>query len=182
MMDEARFWKIVDASREQARAKKPRPGQDFLDLHMETLAAALQPLPPNDLIAFQERFQHYRGLAYRWDLWAAAYWLHGGCSDDGFLDFRSCLISLGKQRFFQVMKDPDALADIVGGPDVPYLQAEGFQYVAGKVYEAKTGEPMPAGERHGPAAPAGSRIDCEDEDIMSRRFPKIVAKFPDMGD
>lgn len=30
--------------------------------------------------------------AYRRDLWAAAYHANGGCSDDGFIDFRIWLI------------------------------------------------------------------------------------------
>ena len=54
----------------------------------------------------------------------------GGCGDDGFWDFRSCLISLGKEQFFHVLKEPDALADIVNQPNVPFMLAEGFQYVA----------------------------------------------------
>lgn len=182
MMEEARFWEIVDSSRQRAREMKRRPGQDFVDLHEQTLADALRHLPPAEIVAFRERFWCYHGLAYRWDLWAAAYWLHGGCSDDGFIDFRSCLISLGKKLFFQVLKDPDALADIVDRPDAPYMQAEGFQYVASKVYEEKTGEEMPEGEAYGPAKPAGRRIDYDDDEVMRRRFPKIVAKFPDMGD
>jgi hypothetical protein len=127
MMEEARFWNIIDSSRQRAREMKRLPRQDFLELHEQTLADALRPLPPVEIAAFHERFSYYRGLAYRWDLWAAAYWLHGGCSNDGFLDFRSCLISLGKTLFFQVLKAPDSLADIVDRPDVPYMQAEGFQ-------------------------------------------------------
>jgi hypothetical protein len=182
MMEEARFWGIIDSSRQRARATQRRPGQDFIDLHEQTLADELRRLPPAEIFAFRERFWYYHGLAYRWDLWAVAYWLHGGCSDDGFIDFRSCLISLGKELFFQVLKDPDALAEIVGHPDAPYMQAEGFQYVASKVYEEKTGEEMPEGEAYGPARPAGRRIDSEDEEAMRRRFPRIVARFPDMGD
>ncbi len=182
MVDEARFWQIVDDSRLKARAVKRRPDEDFIDVHERTLAESLRALPPAEIAAFSERFWHFHRLAYRWDLWAAAYWLHGGCGDDGFIDFRACLISLGKQLFFQALKDPDSLADVVGGADIPYMQAEGFQYVASRVYEELTGEEMPEGERHGPQEPMGTRIDHDDEEVMSERFPKIVAKFPEMGD
>ncbi len=187
MMDEARFWEIIDSSRERALALKRRPGEDFIDLHERTLAEALRRLSPEEIIAFDERFWHYHHLAYRWDLWAAAYWLHAGCSDDGFIDFRSCLISLGKERFFRVLNDPDALADIVDRPDAPYMQAEGFQYVAGKVYEEKTGARMPPSEGEDDdddsiSEPKGERIDHDDDEVMRRHFPKIVAKYPDMGD
>lgn len=182
MMDETRFWNIIDTSRQRAREMKRAAGQDFIDLHEQTLADELRQLQPDEIFAFNERFWHFHGMAYRWNLWAAAYWLHGGCGNDGFIDFRSNLISLGKQLYFQILDDPDTLADIVDRPDTPYMQAEGFQYVASKVYKQLTGRAMPDGESHGPKNPIGERIDHEDREVMRKHFPKIVAKFPDMGD
>jgi len=182
MMDETRFWQIIDTSRQRAREMTRKAGEDFIDLHEKTLAEVLRGVTPGEVLAFDERFNHYHGLAYRWDLWAAAYWLHGGCSDDGFIDFRSCLISLGKELFFQVLNDPDSLAQIIDRPDAPYMQAEGFQYVPSKVYEEMTGQQMPSGEYKGPRAPTGERIDHDDDEVMRRHFPKIVEKFPEMGD
>ncbi len=182
MMDEGRFWELIDTSRRRAAGPERRPGQDFLDLHEQALAEMLRRLPPDEIAAFSERFWHNHALAYRWDLWAAAYWLHGGCGNDGFTDFRSCLVSLGKEHFFQALKNPDSLADLVDRPDTPYMQAEGFQYVAGKVYKEKTGKEMTLGVADGPAEPVGERIDHDDEEVMRELFPKIVAKFPDMGD
>jgi hypothetical protein len=135
-----------------------------------------------EVFAFSERFDYFHGLAYRWDLWAAAYWLHSGCGDDGFTDFRYNLVSLGKGRFFQALNDPDSLADLVDLPDTPYLQAEGIQYVPSRVYEELTGKRMPEGTSHGPEEPVGHRIDHDDDEVMRQRFPKLVAKFPDMGD
>jgi hypothetical protein len=187
MMAEDRFWDLIDSSRQQAAGMKRRRGQDFVDVHEHTLAESLRQLSPDEIIEFDDRFHYYVRLAYRWDIWGAAYWLHGGCGDDGFLDFRSCLVSLGKKRFFQVLKAPDVLADIVGRPDVPYMQAEGFQYVAMEVYKEKTGEDiplqaLPAGEATRSVDPAGDKFDFEDEDEMRQRFPKIVSKYPEMGD
>lgn len=99
-----------------------------------------------------------------------------------FGNSRYCLISLGKELFFQVLEDPDTLADIVDRPDIPYMQAEGFQYPATQVYKEKTGEEMPQGRAYRPAKPTGTRIDHDDEEVMRRHFPKIVARFPQMGD
>lgn len=182
MMDDTRFWNIIDTSRQRAAEIKRRPGQDFIDVHEQTLAEALRALPPAEIAEFADRFWHHHAMVYRWDLWAAAYWLHGGCSDDGFVDFRSCLISLGQNLFFQVLADPDSLADIVDRHDTPYMQSEGFQYVAAKVYKEKTGAEMPIGESRAPPDPAGDEFDFEDEELMRERFPRIVAKFPDMGE
>jgi hypothetical protein len=184
MMNESDFWTIIDRSRQQAQQMQRRPGEDFLSVHERTLADALGQIPPADIIAFSDRFWEYHQLAYRWDLWAAAYWLHGGCGNDGFIDFRSCLISLGKQLYFQVLHDPDSLVDLVDRPDVPYMQAEGFQYIASQTYKAKTGQDMPlaAVASHERPEPAGKRIDHDDDEVMRQHFPKLVAKFPDMGD
>jgi hypothetical protein len=184
-MEDDRFWWLIDESRKQARKKKLRPGQDFIDAHITELRKLLRELTPEELIAYNNRFQYYWNLSYRWDLWGVAYWLHAGCSDDGFIDFRACLISLGKKWYFQVLDDPDSLTDLVGRDDVPYMQAEGFQYVDTNVYREKTGyDGMPEviGEEHHPSKPKGERFDYKDDEEMRKRFPKLVARYPDMGD
>lgn len=183
MMDADRFWQLIDQSRQKAKKHKPANGDEFLDRQMEELTALLHKLPPEEIVAFKHRFAQCCNEAYRWDLWAAAYWLHGGCGDDGFIDFRSTLVSLGQEMFEQVLADPDSLADLVDRPDVPYLQGEGFQYVAPRVYKAKTGqEYRPDDEPLGPPKPKGRRIDHDDDEVMRRLFPKLVAKYPEMGD
>ena len=55
--------------------------------------------------------------AYRWDLWAAAYLIQGGCSDDGFEYFCDWLISLGKHRFEAALRNPDSLAEVIEDED-----------------------------------------------------------------
>jgi hypothetical protein len=189
MMDEATFWNIIDTSRQKAREIPLQSGQDFIDIHEQTLAEILRTLPPAEIASFRDRFWSLHRHAYRWDLWAAAYWLCAGCSDDGFTDFRSCLISLGKDLYYRILADPDTLADIVDLPDTPYMQAEGFQYIASRVYEEVTGEEIPEeewpeseGDYNAPHEPAGERIDHDDDEVMRRHFPKLVAKYPDMGD
>jgi Protein of unknown function (DUF4240) len=184
MTDEAQFWKIIDDSRQRARERERPLNQDFITVQEQTLADILRQLTPEAIVGFHDRFWDYHSLAYRWDLWAAAYWLHGGCGDDGFIDFRSCLISLGKELFFQILKDPDVLADIVDRPDIPYMQAEGFQYVASKVYEDKTGKSIWQTQRDddGPKEPVGERIEEDNAEVMRKHFPKLVARFPNMGD
>ena len=91
-MGEEQFWTLIAEARMRA-ARSPLPQDaDFLALHIAELHQLLRQLSPDDLISYQHHFRTYLHLAYRWDLWGAAYWLSGGCSDDGFLDFRSCLI------------------------------------------------------------------------------------------
>ena len=182
MMEEDRFWEIIDSSRQRAKEQKRKKNEDFLEVHERTLAEALKNLSPAEIIAFDDRFWERHRRAYRWDLWAVAYWLEGGCSDDGFTDFRACLISLGQKDYEAALADPDSLADVVDRPDAPYTQAEGFQYIASKTYKAVTGEecwPDSPTPRPAYPQPIGERFDFDDEEEMRRRFPRIVTKFPD---
>jgi hypothetical protein len=58
--------------------------------------------------------------SYRNLLWAAAYLINGGCSDDGFESFRCWLIVQGRTVFERSVADPDTLADL------PVIQAAGL--------------------------------------------------------
>lgn len=42
-------------------------------------------------------------------MWAAAFLINGGCSDDAFVDFKYWLLSLGEKAFFNSIKNPDTL-------------------------------------------------------------------------
>ncbi|HEX8913170.1 MAG TPA: hypothetical protein VF796_12495, partial [Humisphaera sp.] len=81
--------------------------------------------------------------------------------------------------------NPDELAETVGAKDMPYLGAEGFQYVAGRVYKAQTGQELPDADP--PYEPpelvnVGEPIESDDPEEMAARFPRLVAKLPEMGD
>src|SRR5437868_13361954 len=139
MMDEDRFWNLIEESRKGIDPGKMEHGDEFQDRQAEKLCALLRGLPPEEIVAFHMRFTELEGRAYRWPLWGAAYWLHGGCGNDGFMDFRANLVSLGREWYTRVLEDPDFLAELVDRPDVPYMQGEGFQYHAPRAYAEKTG-------------------------------------------
>ena len=182
-MDEDQFWNIIDNSRNVAALVNRDSGTDFIQVHEQSLDDLLRQLSPTQIVEFEVQFTKLFFKAYRWDLWAAAYWLFGGCSDDGFMDFRSCLISLGKDLYYQVLDDPDVLADIVDATNVPYMQAEGFQHVASRVYREITDEDLSdcEGVSDHPSKPEGESIDHDNVQLMRKRFPKLVNKYPDMG-
>src|SRR5205823_6840092 len=52
---------------------------------------------------------------YRHDMWAGAYLIGGGCSDDGFISFRARLIAQGRDWYKKA--SPDSL------PTIPPWQA-----------------------------------------------------------
>src|SRR5437870_12899709 len=80
------FWKIVDHV-------KGTKGPEV------AIAKLLRKLTAPELISYQEHFDRFFRAVYRWDLWGAAYIIGGGCSDDGFIDFRYGLIAMGREIY-----------------------------------------------------------------------------------
>jgi hypothetical protein len=181
MMDEAAFWKFMDDSR-TAVEEQCDNGDEFQEQQMDHLEAALTKAGPETLRQFELRFLELCDRAYRWDIWGAAYWEGGGCGNDGFLDFRSNLVSLGKKMYEQVLRNPDNLADIIGRPDVPTMQGEGFGYIATKLYSQITGKDMNLDEYRGPKKqPDGTKWNFDDKEETAKRLPRLVKKLPSMG-
>src|SRR5215470_19141756 len=98
------FWNIVE--------KVHCASDGDMDKKCELLAAELRRLPLDEVHSFHAHFDECYDRAYNWELWAAAYIIGGGCSDDGFSDFRSTLISMGRQTFEQALADAQSLADM----------------------------------------------------------------------
>ena len=170
-MNKAAFWKLIDASRESA-------GGD-LDKQVADLRDRVEQLDPREIIQFGKLFDDYWARAYTWDLWAAAYILGGGCSDDGFLDFRGWLISRGERVYEEALRDPETLARVVNADAGDECQCEGFQYVAREAWDSKTRNrqgDFPAGEIMQADEPAGESWSEEGDDL-ARRFPKLWRKF-----
>lgn len=135
---------------------------------------------PEEIVAFQKHFDTFHAQAYRWDLWGAAYVIGGGCSDDGFIDFRAWLIARGQKVFEAALKNPESLTGVVTEDDGD-CQFEGFQYVASEVWEEKTGRGMddfPRSDVPCPDEPVGQQWSEEGDDLR-QRFPKLWAKFGD---
>jgi hypothetical protein len=113
--------------------------------------------------------------AYTWDLWAAAYVINGGCSDDGFEYFRAWLISRGSDTFEKALADPDSLASLRGlEPDE--CELESLLYVAAEAYEEAAESELPESKVKRPSKPAGKRWSEEGDDL-AKRVPKLWKKF-----
>jgi hypothetical protein len=103
-MDDDTFWPLIEASNGDPMS------MDEEDHQPAVLTEMLKALRPEEVCAFDATFRRLHHQAYRWDLWAAAYIIEGGCSDDGFTDFRSGLIGLGKKAYYDALADPNTLA------------------------------------------------------------------------
>ena len=141
------------------------------------LTALLEQASAKDIEGFDGVVRAKLHLAYSWPLWAAAYIINGGCSDDSFMDFRSCLIMMGREIFEKACAAPDSLADL---PD-PLLESlfyEGFLYIAPKAYEARFDDDLEPAGLH-PDAPSGAPWDEDDDAELEALCPRLWRRFGD---
>jgi hypothetical protein len=154
--------------------------QDRADGNMERqldeLRRLLLELPPEEIVNFRDHLLERMNAAFQWDLWGAAYIIGGGCSDDGFTDFRGWLISMGQGIYDRALADPESLADVADAPGVEDVFFEEFLNVPAYVYEESTGHEIPEFAGHFPSEPAGKKWS-EEGDELKRRFPTLWKKY-----
>lgn len=129
-MPEAQFWQIVEASLQAAQASgADADDPDALqEAQRDALTDSLRRAGWQDILRFKNRFDQLHVAAYRNDLWCAAYIMNGGCSDDGFIDFRAWLISRGQALYTQALANPDEALAAVADPACDYYEFEDFTY------------------------------------------------------
>ena len=169
IMHTTSFWQLIDQSRQYA--------QTHNQTHAEALTALLAARDVADIIDFENHFTHFFHQAYDWKLWAAAYIIHGGCSDDGFMDFRAWLIGQGEAIYTGVLANPDILAEMVEDEDDLYvLESQDIWSVAVNVYHDKTGsDDIPTtNDATFPSEPTG---DAWEEEDLAELLPHLYQKF-----
>ena len=124
-MNKEQFWRIVDDVRSSADPKD----QGAI---LFALQEQLRKLPSAEIMEWQEIFQFYDDAAYRDELWAASGAMGAHCTDDGFMDFRSWLISQGRDVYMAALRDPESLAEV--DTEGQSLNFEQYAYVAPKAY------------------------------------------------
>ena len=96
------FWQIIaDACRSD-----PASAEEW-DVR---LIEVLSRLSADEIVAWDYIFDDLYVWAYRTDLWAAAYQINGGASEDGFCYFRCWLIGMGRNIYNNAINDPDSLS------------------------------------------------------------------------
>ena len=180
-MTVSQFWDLIDKSRNEAGG--------WQDME-ESLANILSELDISEIIIWYQIFYEYHQRADKSKLWAATYVINGGCSDDGFTDFRGWLIAQGKDVFLNALLNPATL-EFVDNIHDDYCAFEEILYVADKACCIKTGEdefniwdidadPLPADL----IAKIDSEIKYDDdidiewnEDTLHKLFPSLCKAF-----
>jgi hypothetical protein len=179
VMDIEAFWGTI----ESAQAAAGSGGQ----LH-EALADDLASRDGQEILDFQDRFDQARNGIFRWDVWAAAYLINGGCSDDGFWYFTAWVIAEGRDWYQKVLASPDSLAGhpaVISAADEgdAELEDEAAGYAAATAYERVTdGADLYEAQRaRGEGIrfydDMGEQFDFDDDEQMSRRLPRLWALF-----
>ena len=168
MMTSKRFWEIVDQSAESGGP----------DRQAQALEQSLRKLSQTELPSFRDAYLRAHRAANHWDLWAAAYLINGGCSDDGFSYFRDWLIAQGQDVYEAALEDPDSLADVLD--EDTEAEFEDFGYIVDEVYEDRFEDEMPP-SKVGPDGSPEGRAFVEDEEALARRFPRIAARLESLS-
>lgn len=164
----ATFWDLI--------AKTRLASDGDIKRQIDLLARELAAYPPEEIIQADTLLVKYHLLAYTNELWAAAYIVQGGCSDDMFMDFRHWLIAQGETIFQAALHDPETLGDVIGEPVDTVVFARGQQFggVAQDAYLLRTGRPMRL--RESGFSPALTGNDWTDADLP-RMYPKLCARY-----
>jgi Protein of unknown function (DUF4240) len=178
-MDTDDFWELIETARESAVA-----GRAFHEVLADLLAARTE----QEILKYQEKFDEAHQALYRWDVWAAAYLIGGGCSDDSFIDFRAGLIAQGRGWYQKAADSPDNLAEhpavaaAAGRPWDNPLFYEVVNYAASRAFERVSGDEhgfwdalSARDERDRTPADMGEDFDFDDEQEMRRRLPRLAA-------
>ncbi len=184
-MDTSEFWTIIDAARSASAPDGP-----FAEALVDELAARTK----DDILRYQERFDDVHDAVYRWDMWAAAYLIGGGCSDDSFTDFRAGLIALGRDWYEKAAARPDSLAEhpaVIAAAEVHrdealfyeevnYAASEAFKRVTGDeedFYEAWDAYRATRDSSGRGSEDMGEDFDFDDPDEMRSRLPQLAALY-----
>ncbi len=138
-------------------------------------APAEKPTAPKPAAEFDRIRHRLDKVAYTWNLWAAAYVIEDGCSDDCFRDFRAYLISLGRGPYEAALRNPDSLASVA--QDAENGDWENADDVAPDAYSSATGLDYPLDTSDLSGEPGGKPFDENNLSALAGRFPRLFARF-----
>tara|TARA_R110002111_G_scaffold194664_2_gene260772 strand:- start:96 stop:740 length:645 start_codon:yes stop_codon:yes gene_type:complete len=182
-MNENWVWEVMNS------AAAVKNGQD-IRMQEQALEVQLVQLTDEELVMFSRIYERIHNAAYTWDLWAAAYFTSGGCSDDGFTCFRNWVIGRGKVAYFRILENPDNLADYSMGED-PALTAQCAEWdlLPGQIWESRDSSrddnqwfdlwyESPGLNRE----PVGEPFDEDDIQAFKAKFPRLAEEYHHLWD
>ncbi len=165
-MTNEQFWAIVEETHDKS-----------VSANEEKLFRRLCALTEPEIIAFDRIWTGYYHQLYSSLLWGVAYLAQGGCSDDGFMDWRNWVISCGRKAFETASTRPDDLVPLIDSE--PDAGCEGIVYVIDKALRTKNPAWKDASPEHdlpdAPDEPTGP--DWRAEEDLLPLLPKTYARY-----
>jgi len=167
------FWAVIA----RATADRPATPGEVAKRAVAELAAR----DPEEIVAWGRHLDKVMAASGTEDLWAAAYLINGGCSDEGFDAFRGWLIAHGRDAVARSVKAPDSLAAVevikAAADTGAVFEAAEVLSIAAEAYQQATGEELPAEDRPKTRPDVADLWDFDDEEEMQRRLPRLSALF-----
>lgn len=164
-MTAEQFWDIIAAINAKALDGRQKAV-------LRQAKKVLGKLTLEELVSYDQIFHVYHRAAYRQYLWAASAALGASYSDDKFMDFRSWLISRGKQVYMDALRDPQSLSKVIRKEEK--LNFEVFAYAAADVYTEKLkaqGRTVKIGEFPLSDASSAHPMEKEQENAILAEIP-----------
>ena len=167
------FWAVID----RATADRPVSPDEVATRAVAELATR----DPAEIVAWDRHLGKVMVASGTEDLWAAAYLINGGCSDDGFDSFRGWLIAHGREVVARAVREPDSLAGMpavrAAADSGAVFEAEEVLSIGARAFERATGGRLP-GQDTPPSRPEAAELwDFDDEEEMRRRLPRLSSLF-----
>jgi DNA-binding transcriptional ArsR family regulator len=163
----ADFWGLIDEARRRAEHSLAAEPEILVELLTERTSAERR--------AFNVHLEALQLGAHHWNTLGPALIIGCGESDDGYLDFRLWLISLGKEAYERTLVDPEWLAELeVDDPLEEWYFEELYGVASAASEEAGEGELDYYPADHG--AMLGEPCGTDDESLAAR-FPRLWERF-----
>ncbi|MBT2640524.1 DUF4240 domain-containing protein [Bacillus sp. ISL-39] len=176
-MSDPVFWELIQTAKHK--------GEDAEE-QIEWLINHLAKKPVKDIVMFDYIFNQNYQKSYTSDLWAAAYIIMGGASDDSFDYFRAWLLFQGKEAYETVINNPEKiiphleeeedvpqLEDLLSAASIAYEEKTGLDYDEYyDLYEKLTGDNT---------IPPDMEFDWDedDEEGLKKKFPALWDRYGD---
>ena len=132
-MNEQNLWKLV----QDAKEAKPTAYQQT-----QYLTRVISSYSAQSILSLKNIYWKLLKSSFTADLWAAAYVLNNGCSEQNFLYFRNWLILQGQSTFKKAIQDPECLIDYLNLPLKEPLQEPDLHHKIALLLTYKTDEDL----------------------------------------
>ena len=129
-LSENKFWEIISAVNVDVYS---------YEKVSQLLIEELNKITEKEIIGFLYNYSVLSNSIYNDKLWAAAYIVMGGCSDDCFDYFRDWIIIRGRTVYYKALNNPDSIYmeyDKIEEGDIPYFE----NYAVKEVFEERFGK------------------------------------------